>query len=459
MTARAIDFLPAYFSRDPLAVEAIHFSTPDRVEFSWRIHDFTLELRSEGRDLDLSLTGIVVGDVVDALQAAGYAVQGWEPDVMALGAEALLPSSGVAQGDTSGTLAVHTSILFSLLGGPERERAAFEAELPNAIEQITLTTAAGYWLDVHGQVYGIPRPEGMPDAEYVQHILDEVRRARDNPAAMESNLRRLLGIDIRVYEPWKMIARWSRSKPSTGPVFESDPFYIKNIIQLRAPNRPRSWVPAMGIAEADRPAGTLLFEPQWDPWARHILVNPGVRSFNPVRVWSSHIRGLWHLRHDYSRASVDKPALNRNFVSISAISGRVDGGVGDPLGINIGVRRFCFSDAVWSVGPELGSIDCRFPGLDRLLITGDQKRFSDDLVLSDYIVERTWIPICKLTGGEKPMFASVNPIGPVASSMAQVHTMSARVASQLWRGWAWGGWDDHAWSEGNIGSAYTLVEA
>jgi hypothetical protein len=122
-----------------------------------------------------------------------------------------------------------------------------------------------------------------------------------------------------------------------------------------------------------------------------------------VRVWSSHIRGLWHLRHDYSRASVDKPALNRSFVSLSWIAGQCRGGVGNPAGVIIGRRRFCYSDAVWSVGPKLGSIDCRFPGLDRLLITGDQKRFSDDLVLSDYTVERTWIPICKLTGGEKPM--------------------------------------------------------
>jgi len=457
MPAKAIDFLPLYFSRDPVAVDAIAFSTPDRVEFQWRVHNYRLILVSPGRDIDLDLIDIVIGDVVDSLQAAGYEVTWWNPDIMALGAVALIPSSGVAQGDTSGMLRVHTSILHSLLGGVERERDRFETDLPSAIDQITLTTASQYWLDRHGQVYGVPRPEGMDDAGYLQHILDEVQRARDNPVGMESNIRRLLGHDMRIFEPWRYIARWSKSKLSIDQRFEDDPFWIKNVVQLRAHNAPRSWVPSMAIAQADRPAGTLLFEPQWSPLPWVVQVDPQIHTGGLVKIWSYHVRGLWHLRHDYSRASVDKPAINYPVAWVTYLASECLGGVGVEGGFTIDRHQYCWNDAVWSYGPRLGDAECLFPGLSALVITGDQVRFSDDAYLSDYKATRERVPICRAT--EPRQFdADVGLVGDIGAGYYAIMGFGVALESQMARDWTVGGWDNHAWRDGEIGFRHEVLD-
>jgi hypothetical protein len=103
-----------------------------------------------------------------------------------------------------------------------------------------------------------PPVEG--DAVYTARISQEVRRARSSPAAILSNIQRLTGHILTLWEPWRELHVLSQSPLSGSDHLQGAPIYEYHRLQLVA-QRGIDWTPVLREADADRPAGTLMLPP------------------------------------------------------------------------------------------------------------------------------------------------------------------------------------------------------
>lgn len=259
-------YLPRYFKRDPAARMAIRLTAP--APAVWEIVEDRLTLTWGAETRTYDLLDYTVGSLVDALQAEGFTLERYDQDLLALGAIILLEGRHDLSTAGGTDLFGFTNLIHSLTRPVERAWGEIRDAIPEAAAQVSLAEADGDWLDRHGLLYGIPRRAGQDDAAYRQHLLDEVNRPRDNPRGIEQTLRRWSGHDIQVREPWQEIFTLSASRLSGRHHLQGAPTYQYHTMQLVASEGGIDWAPLQAIANADRPAGTLLLWPLeiLDPW-------------------------------------------------------------------------------------------------------------------------------------------------------------------------------------------------
>lgn len=249
-------YLPRYFRRDPLARRAIRLRAPAPAVWEITEDHLTLTWGEQLRHYDL--LDHTVGSLVDSLQAEGFVLEQYDQDLLALGATILLEGrkqlSEVGGTDLLGL----TAISHCLTRPVERGWGHIRDAIPAAAAQVQLATAESEWLDRHGVLYGVARRAGQDDAAYLQHLIDEVIRPRNDARGIEQTLARWTGYDIRVREPWQEIFTLSASRLSGAHHLQGAPTYQYHTMQLVAQQGGLDWAPLFALAMADRPAGTLM---------------------------------------------------------------------------------------------------------------------------------------------------------------------------------------------------------
>lgn len=296
-------YLPQYFNNDPEKREAMRLRAPAGTTAPWEIRDERLIIAWADQSRVYEFHDHTVGSLVDALQAEGFTLDpGYDQMLLALGAVVLLEGRGTLL-DFSGTpFYGFTSLLHAITRPVEREWRLLHAAIPDAAAQVSLADADSDWLDVHGDLYGIPRLAGMDDVVYRQHLLDEVKRPRNNPRGIEHTLRRWSGQDIQVREPWQEIFTLSASRLSGRQFLEGAPVYQYHTMQLVASAVGMDWALLQAIADADRPAGTVLLPPATHPGA--------VQVGDLAAHWALAVGGMTHYGYvlpvnSFGRLSVD----------------------------------------------------------------------------------------------------------------------------------------------------------
>ena len=248
------------YAADDLAVLALRVRHADGCQ--WAVAGDVLTLVTPSLTWTADLSTQTLGALVTALTAAGFEVAYQNPDLVHLSALVLREGSGDQAASNGDHLSAYTAPLAVLQAAMGRVLAAGRASVPQALAQIILPDATAEWADLFGLVYGIPRPAGMGDLDYTQHIIAEVTRLRSNPAAMWRNLEHLTGLDFEIREPWKEIGFLSdAASPLSGNKhLQGAPIYEYHTLQIRHVGGV-PFADVMMQVLADKPAGTVLLAP------------------------------------------------------------------------------------------------------------------------------------------------------------------------------------------------------
>jgi len=257
-----IRYLPRYFNVDPGKREAIRLRAPSSTTATWEIRDEALIIAWADQTRVYDFGDYTVGSLVDALQAEGFVLDdGYDQNLLAMGAVVLVEGRGTMV-DFAGTpFYGFSSLLHAITRPVEREWRIFQSAVPDAVQQESIATADGAWLDMHGALYGIPRRDGMDDVAYRAHLIAEVTRPRNTPRGIEHSLQRWGYPDVRVREPWQEMHYLSEDAALSGAHhLQGAPIYEYHTMQLFARSL-QSWDIPTAQADADRPAGTVMLPP------------------------------------------------------------------------------------------------------------------------------------------------------------------------------------------------------
>ena len=128
----------------------------------------------------LTLDGIAVSNVAPGAQ-------------LGISAAALLSGSGAQAQSNGDALYAYTSLLWMYLDIMSVELTSAKASVVAMLDQMTVTTADGEWLDEWGGYFGVPRGEAELDVDYGPRIVAEVIRPRENNIAMASAIGKSFG--------------------------------------------------------------------------------------------------------------------------------------------------------------------------------------------------------------------------------------------------------------------------
>lgn len=415
-------YLPAYFNTDPMLQAAARLRHAQYSPSQWRVRDFVLTL--DGRDY--ALETLSLAGLWDALEANGYEVLWFDTDLIRFGAIILDDGAGQGEVDNGLTLYARSNLLYAIMQPTEWQLTQFERAIPEAVAMESMRTAAGFWLDRHGALYGIERPSVIDDAAYLRYIFEEILRPRNTPRGMEYTLRRRTGRDVRIVEPWQHVARWDQTTLGADQRFHDGMRWTWNLLQAASPE-PGAWEEVQAIVDTDRPAGCVLLPPQWMPYARMTplpIHSPARLSLTKTHGSLAHY--LWHPIWDESR--LDDYEVLRNYrmgrsrivglgvcVSTREVwsapswSGHWDArawsviacgsvivcGLDSTTTLNR-ARRFCRADAVHGFS-RWGDENTRFPGATQALFDLPARRWDIDARASADVVTRTVLNLCQRT--------------------------------------------------------------
>lgn len=210
-------------------------------------------------------------------------------------------------------------VLLGFLAAYAQALEAAAVDVPLALEQATLATADGDWLDYWGMQFGVYRPEGMNDAAYLARIVGETTRPRANRFAIENAASDALGVEVMIDEPWRRIFTLDWSALSGNHKLKDGQTIGCNLIRPVA-LVPIDWTGVPEIVERNRATGVISLPAQsWVTGAIQVNVTPYagivVRHGEALKVpsrpwaaggswgtdsWGSHIVGV---EAGYSRTS------------------------------------------------------------------------------------------------------------------------------------------------------------
>ena len=435
-----VRYLPRSLSSDPDLRPALRLGAS--VAIGYRLRDDALVLTAGTETRTVDLVGLTLLDLLGVLRDAGLNPVWSDPDLVALGAVILADAQGdLAAGDTL-ELAARTSLIYVFARPVEAEYRRLRAAVPEAAAQVSMASADAAWLDRHGALYGLPRPRGLDDGTYRRWLLAEILRPRNNARGIELTLRRLLGRDIRVLEPWQEVARWSVSAASGAHHLPDGTHWGKNLFQLSGVD-PDDLDAARTIVENDRAAGCLMLDPAWTPLARLVARGEiGVRAsigHQCVRNLAGG-QGAWPPIWSVSRAS-DYTVVPTYGLAQSRWTtlGAVLGSTGPRLDR---AWRFCRGSATWSEDAPLGDLNTRLAGAWFLDAPGAAVRFGIDAVWSEGEPAQR-IDICEWREHAQRLQATADlharPAGMLREARRAFHALS-RIGVGSYR------WDDGAWT-------------
>ena len=159
-----------------------------------------------GSNLTINLVNYTIRQLINFLsQQPGYSVtSSASSEQMSLSARILIDGSGNIAASNGDRLFAYTSLVWVYLESVGVELRAAKAQIPQALNQMSITTASDDWIDELGAYYGVPRLQGENDASYGARIIAEVVRPRSNNVAMEAAISYYTGqktkvTDVTVY--------------------------------------------------------------------------------------------------------------------------------------------------------------------------------------------------------------------------------------------------------------------
>lgn len=190
LTDKLLSLIHRAIRKDPDRFIALRFwySTGS---MTWSVQDAVLTTSvsdGPGVSLSIDLTQYTVTSLVQYLAAQpGYSVIYVDgSDLANLSARVLVDGTGDIATSNGNILYGYTNVVYSFFESMAVELADAEAQVAQAIRQMSTKTANDIWLDEIGSYYGIPRLDGELDSSYGPRIIAEVLRPRGNNVAIES---------------------------------------------------------------------------------------------------------------------------------------------------------------------------------------------------------------------------------------------------------------------------------
>uniref|UniRef100_A0AAU6W288 Uncharacterized protein n=1 Tax=Pseudomonas phage Touem01 TaxID=3138548 RepID=A0AAU6W288_9VIRU len=189
LTQKLLALLHRVFDPDPERFLALRIAYAGRV-MSWSVSDAVLTTRVTGvtgMDLRIDLTSYTLRQLVSFIAAQpGYSVPGaGSGELMSLSARVLIDATGRTDESNGDHLYGYTSLTWAYMDSVAVELRAAKAQIPEALKQMVITTAADSWIDELGEFYNVKRQPGENDSSYGPRIIAETVRPRSNNVAME----------------------------------------------------------------------------------------------------------------------------------------------------------------------------------------------------------------------------------------------------------------------------------
>lgn len=196
LTQKLLGFLNRVFDKNPAPFLA--FRLRYNGAMTWTVADGVLTTSvtgGSGENLTVDLSQYLIGDLINFLAAQpGYTLPyGDQSELSLLSALTLLDASGDIGTSNGDQIFGYTSFLYSYLEANANELQQAADQIPNAIAQMSTTTAESEWLDLLGSYYNVPRLQGEPDSSYGPRIIAQVLRPRGNNVAMEAAIKVFTG--------------------------------------------------------------------------------------------------------------------------------------------------------------------------------------------------------------------------------------------------------------------------
>lgn len=188
LTKKLLSLLHRVFDPDPeqfLALRITYSAT-----MTWTVSEGVLTTNvvgGPGQNLTIDLTTLTLSQLVAYVSAQpGYSVLYADGSGnLALSARVLMDASGDISLSNGDHLYAYTSLVWAYMEAVGVELKAAQAQIPEAINQMSVTTAASDWIDELGTYYGVTRAQGESDTSYGARIIAETVRPRTNNVAME----------------------------------------------------------------------------------------------------------------------------------------------------------------------------------------------------------------------------------------------------------------------------------
>jgi len=196
---KLLGYLPPTFDKSTdsfLAFQISHTSS----HFRWSISDrvfYGFDLANQ--IFAVSLAGRTIRQIIEQLlmiDGVGISNVSGNIDNSAL---TLLPPA-VNSDPSMSYVYAYTSLLYALMDSIASELCFARYELVQALDQMSISTADGEWIDVWGDYFGITRNAGEPDRDYGVRIIAEVILPRENNIAISSAIRLAFGQDAEVVD-------------------------------------------------------------------------------------------------------------------------------------------------------------------------------------------------------------------------------------------------------------------
>lgn len=192
LTQKLLRRLHRVFDLDPARFLALRFDSTTG-PMRWKVADARLTtsgVTAPATPLDLDLTQYTIAGLANEIAArTGYEVHYLaDPDLANLSARCLIDGNGDPAESNGDHLYGYTSLVWAYMEAMALELGEAEAQIPEALKQLSLKTAEGAWLDEIGGYYGVAREVGEPDSVYGPRIVAEVLRPRCNNVAIEAAL-------------------------------------------------------------------------------------------------------------------------------------------------------------------------------------------------------------------------------------------------------------------------------
>lgn len=355
-----------------------------RLDAAWRVRGSVLTVE----DADYSLIGKTIFELAGELSTAGVDVLGISSEVEHYLAVILADGHGGAENAIKAHVEL-LPVLFVALGQP---LSGARDAVPVALAQIVLTTAREEFLDLYGERFGIARPGGMDDPAYAQHIIEEVKRPRSNAYAMRANVRRIMGEEIDIAEPWRFVARWSVSEMDMDKRFYHGDRWAPHLIQLTCKDE-IDWAGAEAQVIADRAAGVLFLGSEWQPWARVTELEFDPYTMMHAYTYTSWVWGMIEPVWDFSRFSNHSVARNMRigwadwYTSIAYLN--IQG-----IDLWASAEHFCRAWATFDEDSVMGNENTAFSGGYYVDAPGAGRIYDDDFAPSDYETGYRLVTVC-----------------------------------------------------------------
>lgn len=275
----------------------------------WRIADERLTVTIDTDVLEFDLSSHTVGGLIAQLRSFGILVQRESPAFLGRSARVLAEGSGDASTPTGDIIAGFKSVLWVHYAAYALELRTAKGQVREALRQMVLTQAEDEWLDVWGQLFGVPRNDGELDPEYQQRIPEEVTRLRVSKIAIEEAVYRQTGNRIYLREAWRLMFRLDTSRLSGNHRMVNNEAWRYGYLQPYAKDL-FDWGDALAIIHRNKAAGVVVFEPVAEIDRLVDARVDGTVSFGAEDLYGIRVSPQFEFRLDHMRLGVTRPHRN-----------------------------------------------------------------------------------------------------------------------------------------------------